>query len=144
MFNTEHILGSLILNYGAKFAVCNFQFVTCWCWCLCRQRHTLVLVSAVKKACRRYLPATSRWLSSATSNVCCSFTVAGPTCECASSSSISSTRTSRSRSVISGTRSSAASPPRSELQCRLLHYFITLLHLFQHYYNCHVSATLSD
>lgn len=83
---------------------------------LCRQRHTSVLASAARKACKPCLPATSRWLSSATWNVFCSSTVAGPTCGCASFSSTSSTRTLRSRCATSGMRSSAASLLRSGLR----------------------------
>ena len=82
-------------------------------WLLRGQRRTLASVSADRKACRLCWQATSPWLSSATWSACCSSTDDGPTCECASFSSTSSTRTSRSPCVTSGTPSTADSPLRS-------------------------------
>ena len=73
---------------------------------------TLGLASAARKGCRPFWRAILRSLSSAFSSGCCSFTVGGRICECASSSSTSSTRTLHSRSAISGTRSSVASQHR--------------------------------
>lgn len=74
----------------------------------------LELVSQVRRGSRLCWPATTPLLSSASFSGSCWFMAAGPTCACAVSSAISSTRILLSPWCTSGSVSSVASLLRSE------------------------------